>query len=488
MFCAISGEIPEEPVVSVKSGHVFEKRLIEKHLQTHQGRCPVTDQPLETSDLVALKVNKVVKPRPTTATSIPAMLQAFQNEWDAVMLETYTLKKQLDSVRQELAQALYQHDAACRVIAKLMKERDEARQALANYVPDQPQKKQSKTQSDAMEVESGGGLSAELKDQVTKRASQLAGQRKGRAVPENLATPEDVAKYTVLSSHSYHKVHTGVHSIDTHPSRKEIIVSGGSDTNVIVYNLETKKNLASISEHKAPISKVLWRDNRTVITAAEDGTGRAVRAKDDGLGSWESFYNIQHNGPVSLSLHPLEDYIFSAASKNIVLHNLASASVVSTGTITSDTTSVLAHPDGMILGLGASDSTCKIWDIKAWKVVAAVEGHKAPVTSLAFSENGYYMATLAEDSVKLWDLRKLKSFHTIDLASDFTPKTVEFDNSGQYLAVAGANIQVFHGAKFTPVHTFSTHKDTVCAFKWGALADTFISGSLDRSVKLWGQK
>lgn len=43
-------------------------------------------------------VNKVVPPRPTTATSIPAMLTLFQNEWDAVMSETYTLKQQLDTV------------------------------------------------------------------------------------------------------------------------------------------------------------------------------------------------------------------------------------------------------------------------------------------------------------------------------------------------------------------------------------------------------
>jgi pre-mRNA-processing factor 19 len=32
----------------------------------------------------------------------------------------------LDQTRQELAQALYQHDASCRVIARLLKERDEA--------------------------------------------------------------------------------------------------------------------------------------------------------------------------------------------------------------------------------------------------------------------------------------------------------------------------------------------------------------------------
>jgi len=34
--------------------------------------------------------------------------------------------------KQELAQAMYQHDAASRVCAKLIKERDEARAALAN--------------------------------------------------------------------------------------------------------------------------------------------------------------------------------------------------------------------------------------------------------------------------------------------------------------------------------------------------------------------
>lgn len=86
-------------------------------------------------------------------TSIPALLGVFQEEWDALALETYTLQQNLVQTRQELSTALYQHDAAIRVIARLTRERDEAREALAKINVGGHAVSANGTNGDAMQVD-----------------------------------------------------------------------------------------------------------------------------------------------------------------------------------------------------------------------------------------------------------------------------------------------------------------------------------------------
>jgi len=51
MFCSISGEVPSEPVVSRKTGHLYEKRLITKYLK-EDGKCPISGEQMSEADLV----------------------------------------------------------------------------------------------------------------------------------------------------------------------------------------------------------------------------------------------------------------------------------------------------------------------------------------------------------------------------------------------------------------------------------------------------
>lgn len=92
------------------------------------------------------------------------------------------------------------------------------------------------------------------------------------------------------------------------------------------------------------------------------------------------------------------------------------------------------HPDGLLLGTctGGASNALRIWDIREQQNVATLADHTAAVTCVAFSENGYLVATGSEDSlVKIWDLRKLKCTSSLNSAQGVI-NAVSFDYSGNY--------------------------------------------------------
>jgi len=82
------------------------------------------------TDLVSLQVSRASAPKPLATNSVPGLLQAVAGEWDSVMLEVFQLRKSLDDTRKELSHALYQHDAACKVICRLLRENDKLQEII----------------------------------------------------------------------------------------------------------------------------------------------------------------------------------------------------------------------------------------------------------------------------------------------------------------------------------------------------------------------
>ncbi|KAF9677765.1 hypothetical protein SADUNF_Sadunf08G0141500 [Salix dunnii] len=543
-FRKVSGEVPEQPVVSKKSGILYEKRLIERQISEY-GKCPITGEPLTMDDIVPVKAGKIVKPRTVQTASIPGMLGMFQNEWDGLMLSNFALEQQLHTARQELSHALYQHDAACRVIARLKKERDEARSLLAQAERQIPMYASEAVTENASVLSNGKraaedddlgqpgkrvrpGISASIITELTDCNATLSQQRKKRQIPPTLAPIGALERYTQLSSHPLHKTSKpGILSIDIQYS-KDIIATGGVDATAVVFDRSSGQIVSTLSGHSKKVTSVRFvAEGEFFLTGSADKTVRVWQGSEDG--NYDCRHILKdHTAEVqAVTVHATNNYFVTASLDNTwCFYDLSSGLCMAQVADTSKTdgySSAAFHPDGLILGTGTSEAVVKIWDVKSQANVAKFEGHAGPVTAISFSENGYFLATAAHDSVKLWDLRKLKNFRTLNLYDSDTPTNsgvyyygyafpylyvlpfmasarsnssytlyVEFDHSGSYLGIAGSDIRVYQvgsvKADWNCIKTLPDLSGTgrATCVKFGPDANYIAVGSMDRNLRIFG--
>jgi pre-mRNA-processing factor 19 len=414
---------------------VFERRLIEKYINEN-GTDPTNGEPLRIDQLIDLKISSnIVKPRPLAATSIPSILKLLQDEWDACMLYSFTARQQLQTARQELSHALYQHDAACRVIARLSKELSAAREALATLKPhhtmatggdiDQP----TMTMSSDGGVEALAGITEDVVSKLQDKATVLTAARKarGKSAPESLAKSDSIKEYRQTA------VHTGLHSssipgitaLDLQATDTRMVLTGGADKTAVVFNHESEQVACIFKGHTKRITAVVYHPSEPVcITGSIDS---AVRVWAVGETASRHVCKV-HDAPVTgISLHATGDYVLSvSADAHWAFTDIRAGRTLckvrddkSTGGVAQPITCAQFHPDGLIFGAGCDDAMVKIWDLKEQTNVANFPGHTGAIKAIAFSENGYYLATAAADAVvKLWDLRKLKNFKTLTISDD----------------------------------------------------------------------
>jgi len=510
LVCSISGEVPEHPVLSPVSKHIFERSLIEKFI-AENGTDPITGDTLTEIELIDLKTTPITKPRPPSATSIPAILKALQDEWDSVMLHSFTLRQQLQAARQELSHALYQHDAACRVIARLTKEATAAREALATLKPQagisaampamtstqNVQQAPATTRIDDTELVEPAelGMSDDVLQKLQEKATELTTERRkrGKKLPEDLTSVDDIRAFRQVATHpGLHSASVpGILALDLQENDTSKAITGGADKNAVVFNKENEQVVAILKGHTKKVTNVIYHPHEEIgITASADSTVRVWSIPNSSC----AYVIKAHDAAVTgLSLHATGDYVLtSSKDQHWAFSDIQTGKIlcksISDANSSHGLTCAEFHPDGLIFGTGTTDSVIKIWDLKERANVANFPGHSGPITAISFSENGYYLATSADDSVvKLWDLRKLKNFRTIKLDEADEIRALSFDKSGNYLAVAGTNIQLYVVKQWDLLRTMTEHTGLVTSVKFGRNASFLASASLDRTLKYYAR-
>ncbi|WFD17921.1 RING-type E3 ubiquitin transferase [Malassezia caprae] len=523
MFCAsayknltlVSGEAPKEPVVSKKSGHVYERRLIEQYIDEH-GADPVTKEPLTTDDLLTLQSTpRTAFPRPPTHSSVPSLLGALQNEYDAMVFETLELRKQYDAVRQDLAHALYTNDASMRVIARLMKERDDAREALASVHASLGGASAS-GDVDMAHDEAPSAPGATLPDDVAAAidatAARESGERRARikrGAPAPYPTPATASSlHETQSTSALHSASSpGIQSLDV-SANGTLLLTGGLDKSVLVLERATDKVLATLQGHTQAVTAVAFsgRSNAVAgpasseaplppyaVSASADKTVRVWRHTGE---SYELLHVLDAQAEVTgVDVHPTDAYVGCASSDGAwALYALDSGACllrVPPPTHASDDgagfayTSFAFHPDGQLAATGTADGAIRVWDVKLGRQSALFTGHAGAVHTLHFAPNGYLLAAASRDDAhaKIWDLRKLAVTRTVEAAPGI--EQVRFDPTAQLLAIVGADVRVMGGKTLEPYFVSEPCTLPATSVQWSPVDGALLVAGLDRTVRTY---
>ena len=498
-----------DPVISKKGGYLFERSVVEK-LILETGTCPVSGDPLSVDDLLAVQSNKAVRPRNMASASIPGMLATFQNEWDEVMLEVFSLKQHLDSTRQELSQALYQHDAACRVIARLMRERDEARAMLtgAGVAPPAPSSSGS-SNSSSMDVDenntNGKNTIANAAEQgetwpsmsqaISTVALSLSDARKQR--PKKIPpTTRDAATFAEMSAQVSNKPHKASGAVTCIAvGSDDLVVTGGADKDLHVLSASTGKSVVKVpTGHKKEVTAIALQKGTArgmLLSGSADHTVKLWSLGENAKKAQEMAKFSCHEGAISaLCAHPVDNLACSfSADGTVAMMDLEQQQLaLRLGAMREFSyLSGAVHPDAVMLGGGTDNGALKVWDVRQMSVAVNLTDHSPKgVTAVDFSNNGYYVCTGdAVGDFRCWDLRKLKCLHTESLASSAIT-SVSFDNYGLYAAVgAGSEVQTWQVKEWKKMSSFSAHSKEVTGVSWGNHAQYLASCGLDGVVNLF---
>ena len=269
--------------------------------------------------MVELKQARVVKPRPPTLTSIPALLSTFQNEWDALILETFQLKQQLAETRQELSTALYYNDSAQRVIARLQKERDEARDALSRVQVTSSTNGVNGTNGDAMQVD-GQGLPDSIIAKIDDTQARLQGTRRKRPVPNDWATGDIIQTYDVKSTADTQFTGAKTLAVD---ETGDFFLCGDSDGDIGVYDLKQGAFTTRSNVGAGAVTCGAWANDKPVIATS---SGAVVVTQG---GSVQANFHQHAGAATDVAVHPGGDILASVGiDKSYVLYDLQQSKVL----------------------------------------------------------------------------------------------------------------------------------------------------------------
>ncbi|KAJ5113730.1 hypothetical protein N7456_002264 [Penicillium angulare] len=216
----------------------------------------------------------------------------------------------------------------------------------------------------------------------------------------------------------------------------DILVSGGCDREVRVWNMATGAGIHLLRGHTSTVRCLKMSDRNTAISGSRDTTLRIWDLKTGTCG-------------------------------NVLVGHQASVRCLA------------IHGD--IVVSGSYDTTARIWSISQGRCLKTLSGHFSQIYAIAF--DGRRIATGSLDtSVRIWDPHT-GNCHAI--LQGHTSLVGQLQMRGDTLVTGGSDgsVRVWSLTKMAPIHRLAAHDNSVTSLQFDNTR--IVSGGSDGRVKVW---
>ncbi|XP_057505079.1 transcriptional corepressor LEUNIG-like isoform X2 [Actinidia eriantha] len=267
----------------------------------------------------------------------------------------------------------------------------------------------------------------------------------------------------------------------------KLLASGGHDKKAVLWNSDTLKPISTLEEHSSLITDVRFSPSMPrLATSSFDKTVRVWDADNPGY-SLRTFTG--HSASVmSLDFHPNKDDLFCSCDgdgeiRYWSINNGSCARVFKGGTA-----QVRFQPRlGRFLA-AAADNVVSILDVETQACRHSLQGHTKPIHSVCWDPSGELLASVSEDSVRVWTLgagSEGECVHDLSCNGNKFHSCV-FHPSYSSLLVIGCyqSLELWNMGE-NKTMTLSAHEGLIAGLAVSTVTGLVASASHDKIVKLW---
>ncbi|KAH7349449.1 dehydrogenase E1 component-domain-containing protein [Plectosphaerella cucumerina] len=220
---------------------------------------------------------------------------------------------------------------------------------------------------------------------------------------------------------------------------EDILVSGGCDRDVRVWDLTTGACIHTLRGHTSTVRCLKMSDENTAISGSRDTTLRV----------WD---------------------IRNGVCRHVLVGHGASVRCL--------------EIKGDIVVSGSYDTTAKVWNINTGRCIQTLQGHFSQIYAIAFDGNRVVTGSL-DTNVRIWDPRTAEC---LAILQGHTSLVGQLQMRGDTLVTGGSDgsVRVWSLEKMCPIHRLAAHDNSVTSLQFD---DTrVVSGGSDGRVKIWDLK